>query len=137
MLPYRSPDPSHPYYTISASPSASSAYSSFTDGSDDTDTVSSLLAADHSPRAGPSILARSRSHSDAYPTVARASDVDTAARRPRSCTVPGCDCHEAPATLRPAAFREREWDERDGAPSPAPSSAASLRSPALAHPARR
>ncbi|KAH9918578.1 uncharacterized protein BXZ73DRAFT_105213 [Epithele typhae] len=105
-MQYRNPYPPPPYHAPSVSPSASSAYSSFTEGSDDhSDTVMAHLDVPRSPTLScSSPPSRARSHSDTHPALRVAPAVIP---RRRSCTVPGCDCDETPGTLRPAAFHER------------------------------
>ncbi|KAI0637488.1 hypothetical protein C8Q77DRAFT_1047187 [Trametes polyzona] len=80
-------------YSMHASP-GSSTLSSFSDSEDRVGTP--VIA---SPNTGPYQLpqGRTRSASQVFPpTQVRPTT------RPRSCTVPGCDCDEAPRALRPA-----------------------------------
>lgn len=96
-----------------SSPSSSS-QSSFAD-SDDRDRADVAVAVrglsdEHRgplhPSSAPALSlsqGRARADSDAYPpTQARPLPVS----RPRACTVPGCNCNEAPSALRPAAFQQ-------------------------------
>ncbi|KAH9911340.1 uncharacterized protein BXZ73DRAFT_108077 [Epithele typhae] len=105
-MQYRNPYPPLPYHAPSVSPSASSAYSSFTEGSDDhSDTAMAHLDVPRSPTlscSSPPSRARSHSETRSAPSVA-----PVVMPRRRSCTVPRCDCDETPGTLRPAAFHER------------------------------
>ncbi|KAI0701544.1 hypothetical protein C8T65DRAFT_788068 [Cerioporus squamosus] len=99
---YRTPDPPHPFYRTQSSPSTSS-HSSFSDSDDRSDSaVSSAFPEDHRVHQ-PSQQGRTRSQSNDFPP-ARAHDQDRSASgsRPRSCTVPGCNCNQAPMALRPA-----------------------------------
>ncbi len=123
---YRTPEPPHPYYPPSLSSPSSSSQSSF--DSDDRPDIAvagglpppephahSLSHSSYSHahphahgRAFPQRL--TRSNSEAYPPGAQGrgpQDRDRpAGLRPRACTVPGCNCNEAPASaLRPAAFQ--------------------------------
>ncbi|KAI0773518.1 hypothetical protein C8Q74DRAFT_762762 [Fomes fomentarius] len=124
---YRSPEPPHPYYPPSMSSPSSSSQSSFdSDDRPDIAVAGGLPAPEphahslsHSSyshahphahgRAFPQRL--TRSNSEAYPPGAQGrapQDRDRpAGLRPRACTVPGCNCNEAPASaLRPAAFQQ-------------------------------
>ncbi|KAI0751892.1 hypothetical protein C8Q80DRAFT_604762 [Daedaleopsis nitida] len=110
---YRTPEPPHSYYSTTmstmSSPSSSS-HSSFADGDDRADVAVRGLSDEHraplppSPAAASAALSwqgRARADSDAYPPT-QARPVS----RPRACTVPGCNCNEAPSALRPAAFQQ-------------------------------
>ena len=85
--------PNAPHTSYHTYSTTSSTDSSTTDSNDDRSDVV-LLDVGTSPRLAPVTLGRSSSHLDAYPMRAR-----DAARRLRSCTIPECDCHEAPVTL--------------------------------------
>ena len=45
-----------------------------------------------------------RTRSEVFPPPARRDERPVS--RPRACTVPGCNCNEAPSALRPAAFQQ-------------------------------
>ncbi|RPD68864.1 hypothetical protein L226DRAFT_312279 [Lentinus tigrinus ALCF2SS1-7] len=99
---YRTPEPPHPYHQMQSSPSTSS-YSSFSDSDDRSDVaVAGAFPDEHHMHRLPQ-QGRTRSQSNDFPPAgAHDRERSSSASRPRSCTVPGCDCNQAPMALRPA-----------------------------------
>ncbi|KAI0766201.1 hypothetical protein BD413DRAFT_481446 [Trametes elegans] len=91
---YHREQPPHMLYRVNSSPISSSSMSSFSDSEDRDDAP---MFPPNNTRLYPPVQRRSRSSSEAYP-----QRQDRPETRPRACTVPGCDCSEAPAALRPA-----------------------------------
>ncbi|KAH9853252.1 hypothetical protein C2E23DRAFT_728858 [Lenzites betulinus] len=89
---YRNGEQPHMLYRMLSSPA--STLSSFSDGEERPETPA-IAAGQGSPYEPPQM--RMRSVSEVYPPREY-----RAGGRPRSCTVPGCDCDEAPMALRPA-----------------------------------
>ena len=123
-MKYRAPEAPRAFYARSTSLFTSSTSSSHTGGSDTRSNIASaLLDVGSSPFFASAALSRSYSDSDACPVRAP----EAAPRRLRSCTVEGCDCIEAPTTLRPAVFHTTP--ARASVSSSAPSSAVYSLSP--------
>ncbi|KAI0820686.1 hypothetical protein BC628DRAFT_831637 [Trametes gibbosa] len=89
---YGHAEQSHMFYRMTSSPT--STLSSFSDAEEHSDTPTIAPGNNrlyHSPQI------RTRSLSEVFPPRGYCPGA-----RPRSCTVPGCDCNEAPMALRPA-----------------------------------